>query len=92
MPQDELLGGVGPDLLRLCHALLHPSTGSGRAAPVDCQEVMALLDESLAISRELDMGILLERVLARREILRAWGELGAGSFSRIISSHVCLSQ
>jgi hypothetical protein len=37
------------------------------------QEVMALLDESLAIPRELGMRTLLERVLARREILRVRG-------------------
>ena len=32
---------------------------------------MTLLEESLAISRELDMRPLMERVLSRREILRA---------------------
>ncbi len=33
---------------------------------------MSLLDESLAISTELGMRPLMERVLSRREILRAW--------------------
>ncbi len=32
---------------------------------------MSLLDESLAISSELDMRPLMERVLSRREILQA---------------------
>ncbi len=35
-------------------------------------ETMYLLDESLAISRELGMRSFMERVLSRREILRAW--------------------
>ena len=34
-------------------------------------ECMCLLDESLAISSELGMRPLMERVLSRREILRA---------------------
>ena len=42
-----------------------PSTGSGRA------KAMALLDEGLKIARELSMRPLMERVLARREILSA---------------------
>jgi len=33
--------------------------------------VTALLDEGLAISRDLRMGPLMERILSRREILRA---------------------
>jgi hypothetical protein len=32
---------------------------------------MSLLDESLAISTELDMGPLMEQVLSRRDILKA---------------------
>jgi hypothetical protein len=32
---------------------------------------MSLLDESLAISSELSMRLLMERVLSRREILKA---------------------
>ncbi len=37
----------------------------------DRQKAVALLDESLQISRELGMRPLMERVLARREILKA---------------------
>lgn len=42
-----------------------------RDAEGDRAKAMALLDKSLAISRELGMGPLMERVLSRREILRA---------------------
>ena len=37
----------------------------------DRAKAMSLLDEALAISRELGMRPLMERVLSRREILRA---------------------
>ena len=37
----------------------------------DRQKAMTLLEESLAISRELGMRPLMERVLSRREILSA---------------------
>ena len=37
----------------------------------DRQKAMTLLDESLAISTELGMRPLMERVLSRREILKA---------------------
>ena len=37
----------------------------------DRQQAMQLLDESLAISTELGMRPLMERVLSRREILKA---------------------
>jgi len=37
----------------------------------DRAKAIGLLDESLAISRELGMRPLMERVLSRREILRA---------------------
>ena len=37
----------------------------------DRERAMPLLDESLAISRELGMRPLMERVLSRREILKA---------------------
>ncbi len=37
----------------------------------DRAKTMSLLDESLAISSELGMRPLMERVLSRREILRA---------------------
>ncbi len=37
----------------------------------DREKAMTLLDESLAISSELGMRPLMERVLSRREILKA---------------------
>ena len=42
-----------------------------RTGPDDRAKAMSLLDESLAISSELGMRSLMERVLSRREILRA---------------------
>ncbi len=42
-----------------------------RNASGDRAKAIALLDESLAISSELGMRPLMERVLSRREILRA---------------------
>ena len=42
-----------------------------RDAEGDREKVTALLDESLAISRELGMRPLMERVLSRRDILSA---------------------
>ena len=42
-----------------------------RDADGDGAKAMALLDESLAISSELGMRPLMERVLSRREILKA---------------------
>ncbi len=42
-----------------------------RDEPGDREKVMSLLDESLAISTELGMRPLMERVLGRREILKA---------------------
>ena len=42
-----------------------------RQAQGDRQKAMQLLDESLAISTELGMRPLMERVLSRREILKA---------------------
>ncbi len=42
-----------------------------RSEPGDSERARSLLDESLAISSELGMRPLLERVLSRREILRA---------------------
>ncbi len=46
-----------------------PATSSGRTD--DRQKATALLDESLAITRELGMRPLMERVLSRQEILGA---------------------
>jgi tetratricopeptide (TPR) repeat protein len=54
-------------------ALALPS-GAQQAAPLqgtDRQRAMSLLDEALRISRELGMRPLMERVLARRQILTA---------------------
>ena len=42
-----------------------------RAGEGDRAKTMSLLDESLAISTELGMRLLMERVLSRREILGA---------------------
>ena len=61
--------GYRPDLAWTCHdyadALLK------RGNPGDRERATALLDESLALSQELDMRPLMERVLSRREILKA---------------------
>ena len=62
-------GGFRPELAWTCSdyadALLQ------RNNPGDREQAMTLLDESLAISSELGMRPLMERVLSRREILRA---------------------
>ncbi len=42
-----------------------------RAEPGDREKALSLLEESLAISSELAMRPLMERVLSRREILKA---------------------
>ena len=42
-----------------------------RDGPGDQEKANSLIDESLAISRELGMRPLMERVLSRREILKA---------------------
>ena len=42
-----------------------------RNNPGDRDQAMSLLDESLAISTELSMRPLMERVLSRRDILKA---------------------
>jgi DNA-binding CsgD family transcriptional regulator len=63
--------GYRPELAWSCcdyaEALLRPSTGSGRAAPGDREKAMSLLGEALAITRELGMRPLLERVALLRE-------------------------
>ena len=41
-----------------------------RDGPGDKEKAVALIDESLAVSSELDMRPLMERVLSRREILK----------------------
>ncbi len=61
--------GYRPELAWTCcdyaDTLLH------RIEPGDRPKAMSLLDESLAISSELGMRPLMERVLSRREILKA---------------------
>ena len=42
-----------------------------RGAPGDREKAIELQDEALAITQELEMRPLTERILARREILRA---------------------
>jgi len=49
----------------------HPDALLQRNGAGDRQKAMTLLEESLAISRELGMRPLVERVLSRREILPA---------------------
>jgi len=67
--------GYRPELAWTCcdyaDLLLDPSTSSGRAVSDNRAKAMSLLDESLAISSELGMRPLMERVLSRREILGA---------------------
>ena len=60
------------DLL-LERASTMPGRGGSRTAPTDADraKAMSLLEESLAISSELGMRPLMERVLSRREILGA---------------------
>ncbi len=62
-------GGYRPELALTCcdyaDLLLESNNGEGRT------KATALLDESLAISGELGMRPLMERVLSRREILKA---------------------
>ncbi len=51
-----------------CH---YANTLLQRNEPGDREKATSLLDESLAISHELGMRPLMERVLSRREILKA---------------------
>ena len=61
--------GLGPELAWTCHdcavALLECD------GPGDREEAVSLLDEGLAITRDLGMPPLMERILSRREILKA---------------------
>jgi len=62
-------GGYRPELAWICcdyADMLREQSGEG-----DRGKAMSLLDESLAISSELGMRPLMERVLSRREILGA---------------------
>ena len=65
LPQSGLSDRISLDLLRLADTLLQ------RNNPGDREKAMSLLDESLAISNELGMRPLMERVLSRRDILKA---------------------
>ena len=61
--------GYRPELARTCCD--YAGTLLQRNEPGDREKAVSLLDESLAISSELGMRPLMERVLSRREILRA---------------------
>ncbi len=61
--------GYRPELAWTCCD--YADTLLQRNEPGDREKAMALLDESLAISSELGMRPLMERVLSRREILGA---------------------
>ncbi len=71
--EDTLLScnktGNRPELARICCD--YADTLLQRNEPGDRERAMSLLDESLAISSELGMRPLMERVLSRREILKA---------------------
>ena len=68
-------GGYRTELAWACcdyaDLLLDPSTSSGRTGSDGRALATSLLDESLSISSELGMRPLMERVLSRREILKA---------------------
>ena len=51
--------------------MLDDSTSSPRAAKENHDKAVALLGESLVFSTEIGMRPLMERVLTRREILKA---------------------
>ena len=68
--------GYRPELAWTCcdyadSLLQRASASSAEAHPGDRAKAMSLLDESLAITNELGMRPLMERVLSRREILGA---------------------
>ena len=52
-------------------AAITPTRCSNAPSLVTGEKAMSLLDESMAISSELGMRPLMERVLSRREILKA---------------------
>ena len=61
--------GLRPELAWTCCD--YADTLLQRNKPGDRERGMTLLDESLAISSELGMRPLMERVLSRRDILKA---------------------
>ena len=62
-------GGYRPELAWTCCD--YADTLRERGVPGDKEKAVALLEESLAISSDLGMRPLMERVLSRREILKA---------------------
>jgi tetratricopeptide (TPR) repeat protein len=66
-----LLGGIGGRLELAWTCCDYADTLLGRDDPGDREKAISLLDESLAISRELGMRLLMERVLSRRNLLKA---------------------
>jgi tetratricopeptide (TPR) repeat protein len=62
-------GGFRPELAWTCFD--YADTLLQRQGPGDREKATTMLDESLAISSELGMRPLMERVLSRREILKA---------------------
>jgi len=62
-------GGYRPELAWACCD--YADLLRERGGPGDKEKAVALLDESLAISSELGMRPLMERVLSRRDILKA---------------------
>ncbi|MCH8817163.1 MAG: hypothetical protein IIC92_05475, partial [Chloroflexi bacterium] len=68
--------GYRPELAWTCSdyaemLLDRTSTGSAQAQEGDRERAIELQDEALVITQELGMRPLTERILARREILRA---------------------
>ena len=61
--------GVRPELAWTC--CNYADLLTARDGPGDREKAVSLLDGSLSISRELGMRPLMERVLSRREILKA---------------------
>ena len=61
--------GYRPELAWTCCD--YADTLLQRGEPGDREKAVSLLDESLAISSELGMRPLMERVLSRRDILKA---------------------
>ena len=84
--------GYRPELARTCcdyaDALRDLSTSSGRTEEGDRAKVITLLDESLAISGELGMRPLMERVLARKLELQGVASLDPNTSIDAVASAV----
>ena len=67
--------GYRPELAWTCYDyadfLLHPSTGSGRTDAIDRTKAMALLDQAMAMSTELGMRPLMQRITERLDRIQA---------------------